>query len=100
MAIAGPASTKPEAGVMATSPATAPAPTPNTLAFFVCHQLNSIQVRAAAAAATCVTTKALIARPFAARALPALKPNQPNQRRATPNIIIETSGGSTASFPY
>ena len=76
---------------MATSPATAPAPTPTALGFFDCAQLRNIQVMAAAAAATCVTTKALIARPFAARALPALKPNQPNQRIATPSIIIETS---------
>ena len=36
------------------------------------------------AAAVLVTTKALVAWPPAATALPALKPNQPNQRRAAP----------------
>ena len=45
--------------------------------------------KAAAAEAMCVTTKALAARPFAARALPALKPNHPNHRIKTPK---EASG--------
>ena len=39
---------------------------------------------AAAAAAKWVLTKALVARELAPRALPALKPNQPNQSRHAP----------------
>ena len=58
-----------------------------------------IQVRAAAAAAVLVTTKALAARPPAARALPALKPNQPNQSRAAPSTTYVTSWGSMGSRP-
>ena len=37
-----------------------------------------------AAAPKCVAVKAEVARPPAARALPALKPNQPTQRRQAP----------------
>ena len=44
----------------------------------------TIQVKAAAAAAVLVATKALAARPPEVRALPALKPNQPNQSRPAP----------------
>src|SRR3972149_1048977 len=82
MATASMGWTKPEAGVMATRPATAPAAAPMTLGLPARAQLANIQERAAAAAAVLVTTKALAAWPLAAPALPALKPNQPNQRMA------------------
>ena len=42
---------------------------------------------AAAAAAKWVLTKALVANELAARALPALKPNQPNQSNAAPITV-------------
>ena len=51
----------------------------------------------AAAAAVLVTMKALAARPFAATADPALKPNQPNHRRPAPRTVIGTSCGSMRS---
>src|SRR4051812_29172938 len=90
-------STKPEAGVIATRPATAPAAAPSTLGCPLCHQLTVIQVIAAIAAAVLVTTKALVARlppvalPAELRALPALKPNQPNHKRAAPRTTMVAS---------
>src|SRR5207245_10040346 len=91
--------TKPEAGVMATRPATAPAAAPITLGCFLCHQLTVIQVRAAIAVAVLVTTNALVASAPAPSALPALKPNQPNQSRAAPNTVIVASCGSAFCLP-
>src|SRR5919108_2743668 len=91
--------TKPEAGVMATSPATAPAAAPSTLGCRLCHQLTVIQVRAAIAVAVFVTTKALVARAPAVTALPALKPNQPNQSRQAPRTVIVASCGSAFCLP-
>src|SRR5437899_4531999 len=69
--------TKPEAGVMATRPATAPETTPSTEGLpRVTHSAN-IQASAAVAVANCVTAIAMPALPLAAAAEPALKPNQP-----------------------
>src|SRR3990172_7771168 len=99
MAIASMGCTKPEAGVMATSPATAPAAAPTTLGLPVENQLRSIPVKAAAAAAVFVTTKALAAWGLAAPALPALKPNQPNHRSAVPRTMYVTLLGSIGSSP-
>src|SRR5262249_59627109 len=78
---------KPEAGVMATRPATAPDAAPSTVG--LPREIHSapIQPRAAAAAAVLVTTKALVASPFAASALPALNPNQPTQSMAAPMTV-------------
>ena len=75
--------TKPAAGVMATSPTTAPVATPSRDGR-PWNQPRNIQVKAAAHAAVLVATKALAASPPAVRALPALKPNQPNQSSAAP----------------
>src|SRR6266704_4214190 len=94
MTIAPMTLTKPEAGVMATRPATAPAAAPITLGCVLCHQLTVIQVRAAIAVAVLVTTNALVASAPAPSALPALKPNQPNQSRAAPGTVIVASCGS------
>src|SRR5258708_1085396 len=81
---AGIGDTNPDAGVMATNPATAPEMPPSALGFpFLIHSAH-IQPRAAVAAAKCVATKALLARPDAASALPALKPKQPTQSRQGP----------------
>src|SRR6266853_2244969 len=74
---AGNGLTNPEAGVMATSPATAPEIAPNTLGLPFLSHSASIQPRVAAAAPKYVATNALVARLDAASALPALKPNQP-----------------------
>src|SRR5467141_3806023 len=86
---AGIGPTKPEAGVMATRPATAPLAAPSTVGLpFPNHSAN-IHDSAAAAVAVLVATKALVARALAASALPALKPNQPTQRSAAP---VSTKG--------
>src|SRR5208337_768199 len=78
--------TNPEAGVIVARPQTAPIdmPTADGLPFLT--QSVIIQLIAPAAAARLVTSRALAAMPSAARALPALKPNQPNHNIAAPKI--------------
>ena len=61
MTIAATGPTNPAAGVIATSPATAPVTTPNIVGFPFHSQSISAQLRPAAAAAVFVTTKALAA---------------------------------------
>src|SRR5512136_465546 len=46
-----------------------------------------------------VVTNAWAASPFAPSALPALKPNQPNQRSAAPRIVMGILFGSIAYLP-
>src|SRR5256885_12600884 len=92
-------STYPDAGVIATSPATAPAAAPRTLGAPLCSHETVIQVSAAIAAAVLVTTKAFAPRPPAVVALPALKPNQPNHRSDPPRTVMVASLGSMASRP-
>src|SRR5215475_3708649 len=79
--------TKPAAGVTATSPATAPDAAPRTVG--LPRELHSVNIHASAAAAVAVlvVVKACAARPLAASALPALKPNQPNHRRLAPITV-------------
>src|SRR6185312_13374848 len=89
--------TKPDAGVIATRPATAPAAAPSTLGRLCTIQLTLIQVSAAIAAAVLVTTKALAASPPDVSAEPALKPNQPNHSRPAPRTTIVRSCGSNDS---
>src|SRR6185312_4394888 len=84
MMIALPGSTKPDAGVMATRPATAPDIAPRTEGFPLAIHSANIQPIAAAAVAICVTAIAMPARPFAPTAEPALKPNQPTHSRDAP----------------
>src|SRR5690348_2225934 len=81
---AGNGFTKPEAGVMATRPATQPEIAPSTLGLPLCSHSAITQPNAAAAAPKCVATKALVASPEAASALPALNPNQPTHSRQAP----------------
>src|SRR6478672_7303762 len=99
MAIAPMGVTKPEAGVIATRPATAPAAAPTTLGLPETNQLNRVQVQAAAAVARWVTVQAFEASPPAARALSALKPNQPNQSIDPPTTTMVMSCGSMGSRP-
>src|SRR5438093_11723071 len=84
MASAGIGPTNPAAGVIATNPATAPEIAPNALArpFFI-HSA-ALQLNAAAAAAKCVATNALVASGLDASALPALKPNHPTHSKQAP----------------
>src|SRR5579872_4956648 len=76
--------TNPDAGVMATSPATAPEIAPRALGFPLRNHSAPPQPMTAAAAARCVATKALVARPPAPSALPELKPNHPTHSRHAP----------------
>src|SRR5579871_342886 len=89
MRIAGEGPTKPEAGVIATSPATAPEAMPSTLGLPLLIHSANIHPRAAAAVAICVTTMAKPARPSAAPAEPALKPNQPTHRSEAPIMVSD-----------
>jgi hypothetical protein len=84
---------------MATSPATAPAIEPKTLGLPLKYQLISIHVSPAAAVDVLITTKAFVADAPAVRALPALKPNHPNQRRAVPRTTWGMLLGSMAIEP-
>src|SRR6185437_16643245 len=91
--------TKPDAGVIATRPATAPEQMPSTLGLpLIAHSVN-IQARAAAAVARCVTRKAMAARPSEAIAEPALKPNQPTHRSEAPMTVNVRSCGAIDSRP-
>src|SRR5512138_740490 len=100
MARAPTGSTKPEAGVIATRPATHPDAAPRTVGLPRWIHSANTQESVAAAAATWVATKALTASSFAARALPALKPNQPNQRMPAPKTVIGRLCGDRFSVPY
>ena len=80
--------TNPQAGVMATRPATAPEARPTAVGFLNLIHSTSIHDRAAAAVAMWVLMNAAVATPSAASSLPALKPNQPNQSRAAPRSTI------------
>src|ERR1700722_2935677 len=82
--------TKPDAGVMATNPQTAPiAAAIAEGRLFSAHE-SATHVRAAAAAAVFVATNALAASTPDESAEPALKPNQPNHSNAAPRITKGT----------
>src|SRR6185437_10554622 len=89
--------TKPEAGVMATSPATAPEMAPRALGLPLRIHSARLQLMAAAAVAKCVLTKALVARPLAATAEPALNPNQPTHSMQAPIKLRTTECGGEGS---
>src|SRR5579884_4078107 len=100
MSRAGKGCTNPEAGVMATSPATAPELPPRMLGLpFRIHSASS-QPRAAAAAPKCVATNALEASGDAASALPALNPNQPTHSRQAPTQLSTRLCGFMGSAGY
>src|SRR5256885_16161651 len=92
--------TKPEAGVRAASPATAPEAAPSTVGLpRLIHSVN-IQPSAAAAAPVLVAVNALAARPLASSALPALNPNQPTHRSDAPITVIGRLCGCIGWWPY
>src|ERR1700735_1150884 len=76
--------TNPEAGVIATNPATAPEIAPSAVGFPLWIHSKMVHPSAAVAVAKCVLTKALVASGLAASALPALNPNQPTHSRHAP----------------
>src|SRR4051794_29004641 len=94
---AGIGCTKPDAGVIATSPATAPEIAPSTLGLPPLIHSATTQPSVAAAAPKWVATKALVASPEAARALPALNPNQPTHSRLAPMKLRTRLCGFIAS---
>lgn len=97
IAMAGMGRTNPDAGVMATKPATAPEIAPSTLGFPFRFHSARLQPIAAAAAAKCVATNALVANEPDDRALPALNPNHPTQSRHAPTKLNTTLCGGTDS---
>src|SRR6202045_688131 len=98
MMTAGVGITNPEAGVIATKPATAPEAMPSTLGLpLTVHSMN-IQATAAAAVAICVTAIAMPARPSAATAEPALNPNQPTHRSEAPVRVNTKLWGAMGSL--
>src|SRR5579875_3489791 len=99
MMMADPGSTKPDAGVIATRPATAPEIAPRTDGLPLAIHSANIQPSAAAAVAICVTAMAMPARPFAATADPALNPNQPTHRREAPITAYPRLKGAMLSVP-
>ena len=64
---------------------------------WVSHSLN-IQASAAMAVAICVVAIAMPAVPFAATALPALKPNQPTHRMQPPTSVKVRLCGASSSL--
>src|ERR1700731_877275 len=90
--------TKPEAGVIATSPATAPEQIPITVGLPRIIHSTSIQVKPAVAVATCVTSIAMPACMPALTAEPALKPNQPTHNSEAPIMVSTTLCGGPGSL--
>src|SRR4051812_5646539 len=76
--------TNPAAGVIATSPTTAPIQNPSAEGFLPRTTSKSTQHNPAAAEAVFVVANADAARGPAPKALPALNPNQPNHNRPVP----------------
>ncbi len=99
IAMAGIGPTNPAAGVIATSPATAPLAAPTVVARLCRIHSGISQPNTAAAVASCVATNADPASPLAPRAEPALNPNHPNHRIAPPRITSGTLCGRNPSVP-
>ena len=91
--------TKPEAGVIATRPATAPDAAPSIVGFPVLNHSATIQPSAASEAAVCVAMNALEASPFAPSADPALNPNQPTHSIAAPITAKGRLCGAIGTLP-
>ena len=88
MTMAQPGVTKPAPGVTHARPATIPEARPKALGRLSVHHSRNIQDEAAAAAATMLVVKARAALALAPRALPALKPNQPNHSNPAPRRVM------------
>src|SRR2546427_12009344 len=85
---------------MATRPATAPLAAPRTVGLPRPIHSAPIHESAAAAVAVLVATNALVASAPADSALPALKPNHPNQRSAAPASVKGRLCGGMGSDPW
>src|SRR4029453_17311989 len=93
MALIGPM--KPAAGVTATRPTTIAVAAPTAVGLPLRSASRNVQTTSVAAGASIVVTNARPAMPFAATALPALNPNQPNQSRPAPSSVNGTLCGSS-----
>ena len=82
--------------MIATRPATAPEMTPSTLGLPLATHSTNIQASAAAAVAMWVAANAMPARPSAASAEPALKPNQPTHSSEAPITLSTRLCGAKA----
>src|SRR5215475_8326585 len=91
-------STKPDAGVTATRPATAPEAMPSTEGLPLAIHSANIQPSAAAAVAIWVAAMAMPARTSAATADPALKPNHPTHRSEAPITVSTRLCGGNGVF--
>ncbi len=91
--------TLPAAGVMATSPATAPDAAPSIDALPLTSDSPMHQASTAAAVAARVFMKASAAKPLASSAEPALKPNQPTHSSAAPTMVSVSECGVIDSRP-
>ena len=69
---------------------------PTAVALPVRKRSRSVQTTSVPAGASIVFTNASAAMPFAASALPALKPNQPNHRSPAPRRVNGTLWGRIA----
>src|SRR5687768_7039065 len=92
--------TQPQAGVIATRPATAPEAAPSIVGEPLTIHSASIHARVAAAVASNVFVNTSVAKPFASRFEPTLKPNQPTHSREAPIMTIGTLCGGRAAVPY
>src|ERR1700729_1260198 len=90
--------TKPDAGVMATRPATAPEQMPRTVGLPRIIHSKIIQVKPAVAVAGCVTSIAMPAWIPALTADPALQPNQPTHNSEAPIMVSPTLWGGPLSL--
>src|SRR5436190_23559237 len=96
---ASPGLTKPEAGVIATRPATAPDTMPSTDGFLWTIHSANIQASAAPAVAIWVAAAAMPALTFEVTAEPALNPNQPTHSREAPITLYARLCGAMFSTP-
>ena len=92
--------TNPAAGVMATSPTTIAVAQPTAVGLPERIASRKVQTTSVAAGASIVVTNARAAIGVAARALPALKPNQPNHNNPAPSSVNGTLCGSNEDEGY
>src|SRR3954467_1644675 len=89
----------PAAGVIATRPTTIAVAAPTAVGLPERIPSRKVHTTSVAAGASIVVTNARPAIGLAARALPALKPNQPNQRRPAPSRTNGTLCGRIDDAP-
>src|SRR5215475_6974958 len=90
--------TYPQAGVITTSPATAPEQKPRTLGLPRSAYSSMAHVNEATAVASVVVVNAFAAIPSGASALPALKPYQPTHSNPVPTMQSTILWGAMISF--